>query len=247
MKDGSLYADRVRKRFAKLEAFRDGEDTPPQLSDPLHQLAAAILGAGEGEAAGRRALDLIFQRMIDWNEVRVSSPVEVAAVIGRSLPQAQTRCERLRRALNDIFEKENVVSLERVKSLRLREARSYLASIDAVDGYAVASVVLWSLGGHAIPVDDLMLKVLRKEELVHPEATREEVQAFLERAIAAVQAKSFCKALQHLAGPDKKQPAGSRKPAASRRRKTAGGGAQVKRAVSRPKDASRKKSDSRLS
>ena len=52
--------------------------------------------------------------------------------------------------------------------------------------------MLWSFGGHAIPVSDTFLQALREAELAHPHATRAEVQAFLERNINAAQAKEFC-------------------------------------------------------
>jgi hypothetical protein len=52
--------------------------------------------------------------------------------------------------------------------------------------------MLWCFGGHAIPVNDKLLSSLREAELVHPNATRAEVQAFLERNVNATQAKEFC-------------------------------------------------------
>ena len=219
MKDGSIYSERMRKRFAQLQASTSEKRPVPELSDPLRQLATAILGTGKGDAAGRHALDLLLEAVVDWNEMRVSSPVELASVIRRSLPRALTHCERLRTALNDVFDKENGMSLDRIKSLKLREARQYLESIASVDRYAVASVVLWSLGGHAIPVDEALLDVLREDDLVHPDATRAEVQAFLERAIGAADAREFCLATEQMVGSRKKRAARSTR-TADRRPKT---------------------------
>ncbi len=72
-----------------------------------------------------------------------------------------------------------------------REARSYLESLAGVDPCSAASVVLYSLGGHAVPVDDDMLKYLRKEELIDPRAEIGEVQGFLERHVPAADAQAF--------------------------------------------------------
>ncbi len=232
MKDGSLYSERVKKRFAHLPPPKQQDlpcasASPGQKprglgSDPLYQMAAAILGAGEGEAAGFCALELILAEMIDWNEMRVCSPADMAAIVGHTLPQAQSRCEHLRRALNDVFQKEGVMSLDRLRAMKLRDARMYLVSLDAVDGFAAASVVVWSLGGHAIPVDEALLEGLRQEELVHPDATREEVQAFLERAISASQAKSFCAAARELVDGGRNRAATVRERASSARGKSSG-------------------------
>ena len=256
MKDGSRYSVRLKKRFARLPSGQSAGGDPAKPSDPLRQLAAAVLGRGLGEEAGFRALELIFDQMVDWNEVRVSSPSEIAAQTKRTLPEAYKRCDRLRGMLNDVFDRECVMSLDRVKGMKLRDAREFLASLRAVDGFAVSSVVVWSLGGHAIPMDDTLLEGLRKEDLVHPTATREQVQAFLERAIHADQAKSFCLAMRQLVSERKQTTARSAKKTTATKQRSGPGanakrtkktiakkneGATRKKAVAKKKSGARKK------
>jgi endonuclease III len=165
----------------------------------VRRLAIAVLGREAGDEAGERALDRIFGVMLDWNELRVSSAEEVERAIGNALPNAQERARELVKALHAIYYKENKVSLDRLKTLGRREAKQYLEELDGVDPYAAASVVLWSLGGHAIPVDDRLWKALREADVVHPDANRAEVQAFLERHISASDAKESCVILRSLA------------------------------------------------
>ena len=119
-------------------------------------------------------------------------------IVGDQSLDYKARASALRRALNAIFRKEHAVNLDRLHSLGRREARQYLEDLDGVDACAAASVMLWSLGGHAIPVDQRLLDAMRREELVAPSATVAEVQAFLERNINANDAKTFCLLMQKL-------------------------------------------------
>ncbi len=200
MKNGTHYTKRLKKHFSKLLA------PPPAAApgDPLDTLAASILGRDCGYSAGRRSLEHLLATFVDYNEARVCSPEDLAVMIGSRLPRAEERCGQLRLALNDIFERENRMSLERVRSMKLRDARQFLATISGVDEYSVASVVLRSLGGHAIPVDDAAWTLLKSKDLVDPQATRGEVQGFLERAVSAADAHAFCHTLESAAGAGEK-------------------------------------------
>ena len=49
-----------------------------------------------------------------------------------------------------------------LRHLRMRQAAKQLARYQAANDYAVAWVTQQSLGGHAIPLDDVTLRVLRR-------------------------------------------------------------------------------------
>lgn len=191
MKNGTLYAGKLKKFFTRLRHAGPRPDVP-EPDDPLRRLATAILGVGRGAEEGSKAVDRLLSTMVDWNEVRVSSAHEVASAVTDVVPGGLPRCQQLISALRAIYRLENKPSLERLRSMGRREARQYLENLDGVDEHAVASVFLWSLGGHAIPVDDRSLDALRVSGVVEPKAARVEVQAFLERHINATDAKEFC-------------------------------------------------------
>ncbi len=191
MKNGTVYAARLKRAYAKLR-----QSTPkPQVPDPtepLRQLGVAVLAVGCTDAEGERAIDRALNTMVDWNEMRVSSAIELNKATGNAVPQGVQRCQALIDALQSVYDRENRLSLDRLKSLGRREARPYLEQLAGTDEYAVASVLLWSLGGHAIPVNNRLLQSLRDADLVNPSADRAEVQAFLERNISAADAREFC-------------------------------------------------------
>lgn len=191
MKNGTVYATRVKKVFASQRQAAPKPDIP-DADCPLRRLGIGILGVGCAESTATRAIDRLLNVMVDWNEVRVSSAREVDAATGGTVPDGVARCQQLIDALNAIYDRENSLSLDGLRGMGVREARQYLEGLNGVDEFAVASVVLWSLGGHAIPVNDRLLKALHDVDLVHPAASRSEVQAFLERNISAADAREFC-------------------------------------------------------
>lgn len=199
MKDGTMYASRLKTAYNKLRR-RVGRVEYEDVEDPLRQLAVSIFHPCVSEDRANRALDRVLSRMVDWNEVRVSTPVQLQAASGLSGDGVRECCKALIRALQAIYDRENRVSLDHLKRLPRREARQYLDELDGVGDYAVASVFLWSLGGHAIPLDAGVYRALQAEELVHPEADEKTVQAFLERNVAAADAKEFSVVIQAMSG-----------------------------------------------
>lgn len=191
MKQGTLYASRLKKAFGKCRRLSPDSEIP-ESDDPMRRLAIGVLGVTSGEQLAERAVNILLSNMVDWNEVRVSSPVEVQKALGDALPDGLTAARHLISALQAVFDREDAMSLDRLRAIGRREAKQYLDSLDGVDVFATASVLLWSLGGHAIPVDNRLLEALRGADLINPAADRAEVQAFLERHIGANQAKEFC-------------------------------------------------------
>lgn len=199
MKNGTVYAPRVKKAFASLRPGVNKEEAAVT-DEPLDRLVLAALGSDCSDTEARSRVDRLRAAMVDWNEVRVSYPQEISVAAGLPKEHGLDVSERLIRILRSIYTREHAMSLDRLKSLPRREAKHYLEQLDGMDEYVAASVVLWSLGGHAIPVSEIQLAALRSAELVDPGATRAEVQTFLERHVSAGQGREFCLALRSVNG-----------------------------------------------
>jgi endonuclease-3 len=195
MKHGAEYAKRIRHLYHQLRR-QYGKPPPPDHTEPIEQLILGILARDTTEAKAQAAFRRLRESLVDHNELRVTPAVELAETLGPDLPDAATRAQNLVDALNAIYDRHNVVDLSFLRDKPVRDAREYLRALPGVDEFTAARVVLYSLGGHAIPVDQSMVWVLRKENLVPPEATLSEVQAFLERHISAQEAAEFA-ALMH--------------------------------------------------
>jgi endonuclease III len=250
MRKGTEYAKKLKKAYSK---FRSGHVPPEALepSEPVEQLLLAALSQETTAAVGRAALTRINEEVVDYNELRVSAPGEIAELIGDSIPRSTQRAKVMIRLLNAIFAREYAVSLDSLKSKGLRDAKQYLESLDGATPYVIASVLLWSLGGHAIPVNKVVLDFLAKHDLIDPNASDAEVQSFLERHVSAADARTFCLDLEayaasrHSATAAGKKSPRARKPKAvrspSRAAKKTRTAPKAKRKTARPKRKARPK------
>jgi endonuclease III len=199
MKRGSEYAKRIKQLFQQM-LKKVGK---PELSEPLEpiqQLIIGILAENTSEAKAAAVFKRICEQMVDLNELRVTPALELAELIGSGVPQAREKSERIVRVLNEIRQRQDTLDLSFLKQRGRREAREYLESLEGVGASAAASVVVHSLGGHAIPVDYLTIYVLRKEDAVDGEANLAEVQSFLERHVGAGEVRLFATVLsRHVA------------------------------------------------
>ncbi|MHC4062873.1 MAG: hypothetical protein ACYSUI_00010 [Planctomycetota bacterium] len=201
MKNGTAYARRVKRVYRKLRSAakeplpEEGADPP----DPLDQYVLAMLGWETTPAQAARALAELTQHMVDLNEVRVATVREISTAIRNTVPNSMECARNISRSLNDIFRRENRVSLDSLRDKGRREARHYLESLQGAIPYATASVLLWSMGAHAMPVSRRLIDALRAEDLIDADAQPSEVQAFLERNIAASDAMHFCMTMERFA------------------------------------------------
>ena len=145
MKSGTTYAARLKTVYARHRSAVPKPEVPEDM-DVLRALSIGILGVTGSEEQAEHAVERLLATMVDWNEVRVSSPAEVHRAAGRSLPDGAKCCQHLLAALQDVFDRENRLSLERLRALGRREARQYLDNLEGVDAYASTAAFLWGAG-----------------------------------------------------------------------------------------------------
>lgn len=198
MKHSSEYAQEVKRLFKRL-LKQSGKPEIPAPVDPLDQLVLGILSGCTTDHKAAVVYKHLREQTVDLNELRVTPPVELAEMIGTGVPLAKEKAQRIVDALNAVRRRQDKLDLSFLAQRARREAREYLESLEGVDKATAASVMLFSLGGHAIPVDEVTLYVLRQEKLVDPGAELAEVQAFLERTIAADETPVFALLLSRYA------------------------------------------------
>ncbi|HNO78646.1 MAG TPA: hypothetical protein PKN33_11350 [Phycisphaerae bacterium] len=190
MKNGTLYAKKIKQAYNKFRGSRSSE--PPEVRPPVEQLILGVLSQETSLDRAEKALSQILDDMVDYNELRVSTPAEVSSSISKHIPRSVQRAKTLLTVLNSVYQLEYTISLDHLAAKGVREVKTYLSELDGMTPYAMASVMLWSLGGHAIPVNDVALEFLKENDLVDENATGAEVQSFLERHVSSAEAKEFC-------------------------------------------------------
>jgi hypothetical protein len=167
-----------------------GKVTQPAATDPITQLLLGILARDTPEARAGEGLERLRGMVVDYNELRVVPPIELAEVLG-DFPNARLKCEDISRALNAVFAEEHTVSLDRLAGLPKKEVQAVLDQIDGLEPYTRARIRLLGLHLHAIPLDEAMWALARREHLVDPRCPLQEAQQFLERQIAEEDGREF--------------------------------------------------------
>lgn len=190
MRDGAAYAKQVKRYFNRLK--RSGpKPAPHEFDDPLKQLMFAVLSEDISASKAKAAVSRLVSGTIDYNDLRVSTPTELAGMISSDIPDALSRATSLAKIFGAIYERENAVTLDALKAGNRKDARAYLGNLAGMTPYALASTMLWIFGDHVIPVDEQILETLKKEEIIDPETRLEEAQAFLKRHVGVGEARMF--------------------------------------------------------
>lgn len=178
MKGAGKYADELKslvKKFAK-------EAKAPAITkqDPLRALTRAIFCFDTTDAKADEALAVIDREFVDINELRVGTDLEVRDLIGEKFPQIDKRALMASSILNGIFDREGVLSLDRIANLKKAEIRQYLRDLPGMTPFVEAYTLLYGFEVSAMPLDDMGAAHLKQAGVVDPAATIEEAQKFIE-------------------------------------------------------------------
>lgn len=169
----------LRARYGESAADQALEGCPAE-SDPL--LWQLVYGFMLWESSATRAVPAnkkLHASVVDYNELRVCLPEELAGMIGDRYPRAPERVTRLRSTLNDLYRKEHAVSIAKLVDASKRDARLVLESLEGMPHFVAARLMLLALGGHAFPIDDRIHQALVSEGAA-PEDL-DEASSWLER------------------------------------------------------------------
>jgi endonuclease III len=232
-------ADPAAALASLAKRVRAGDLEPSPATDAVGELVFSYLLWDAPASRARAAFKRVMDHCVDYNDLRVTRPEELAALFGKTYPRVAERSRRLLMTLEDIYRREHVVALDSAVEMSKRDGRKYVESLDAIPPFVAARVCLAALGAHAFPVDDALLERLRAEGALSESDDASAVSSSLERAVKAGEALALhdrvVVALEHAPKPRR---AGSRKKTTSR----AGGAKKTSSRRATKKTASRKTS-----
>ncbi len=197
MKNPSKHADALRSLNRSLLKQVKPEPVVPQ--EPLKALVRGAMSFDVPDDKANSAMRLIEREFVDLNELRVATDLEIQELLGVRYPQIERRVAMITQGLNYIFEKEHTMSLDRLKEISRRDARNVLRDLPDIHPFVEAYVMLFSFDGHAVPVDDEILGMLREEEVVEEETDLEDAQRFVEHHLKTGEAHPFFVAARQVA------------------------------------------------
>ena len=214
MKNESRYGKEFELLLKKIRTWKRVE--LPELS-PVDQLIVGFLEWNATARLAAKAYEQLMAELVDNNDLRVSLPQELLALIGAKYPQGDERVSRLREVLNAVYVREHAMSLDSLAGKPKKQVRAYVEGLPGITQYVAAQLMLLAFDVHAMPVDDHIAESLRAEEAVDPDASVQEMAQFLERRVKAGDAAEVHRLLRIWADSRLRRSAAARAP----RKKTA--------------------------
>ena len=204
MKDSRTYGQKIGKLFRSLKQ-KYAKVKKVNFDEPAYALVYAIVSERTRASKAKTIVKRIEKHFAGLNDLRVSRTEEILDILGASSEDSRKTASMLTQVLNSIYNRYNMVSLASLKELE---------KLDGLSSFAVNYCFLTALRGHSIPLTRKMIGYLKAGELVHPDATDDEISGFLERQITAANAYEFYSLLRQ-----ESEKAKSSKPAGKEARK----------------------------
>ena len=123
-----------------------------------HMMFACCLENAPYEAADE-SFARLQEQFFDWNEVRVTTAVELAEVM-KQQPDPSESAVLIKKALHGVFETYYNFDLESLKKENLRKTVQQMERFKGVSSFVVSYVAQVALGGHYIPLDRATLNMM---------------------------------------------------------------------------------------
>lgn len=184
----STASDSIQRKWkALLKKLAAAHPAPPADVEhppaPVTVIASAVHATMLWEASlpqANGALQQLTQHFADHNDMRVALPSHLIHAIGPQYPLAVERVLRLKSWLSDLYRRSTSLDLEYLRDLSKPDARRELASLHGLPEFAAAHVVVSSLGGHALPIDERLLTLLKADRVVDASSTPTHAMDLLE-------------------------------------------------------------------
>lgn len=185
-----------------LTVLKRHYDEPPAEADPkpvFEQLIYGVIREGATRAQADAAFRRLQERFFDWNEIRVSSVAEIEDAL-EDLPGSSIKAPRVIGILQEVFESTFSFKLDDIDKKGLKNAAKQLGRMADVTDFAAAWVMQQALGGHAIPLDEPTMRVLRRLGVVDSDAEQlESIRTTLEHYIPKAKGPFFNEVISLLA------------------------------------------------
>lgn len=139
-----------------------------------------------------------LQQYADWNEVRVSTVVELAENMA-GLKYPEKAADRLKNILHSVFETHYSFDLGFLIKESQGNAVKVIERYHGVNKFSISYMIQNSFAGHKIPVDNAFLEMADVLGLLSPKDKKSETVPGLDRAVAKTKGPDFFSNIHGLA------------------------------------------------
>ena len=162
-----------------------------------HLLYGCILEDTKFEAADE-AFARLQEDYFDWNEVRVTTAVELAEVLS-CVTDPNEAAVRLKKTLHSMFETDYTFDIDTLRKENLGKAVQKLEDYNGITPFVVSYVAQNGLSGHSIGIDKSLINLLYTVGVIDEKEAEKMTVPGLERAIAKNKGVEFFSVVHQLA------------------------------------------------
>ncbi|MHC4845636.1 MAG: hypothetical protein ACYTCU_05700 [Planctomycetota bacterium] len=158
---------RLTQALPKLDKVL-GPILTPETESVLEKAVYLVLREGGSSTFADKAMTVLREQFIDWNDVRASRPSELARLISgssKAAPQRRVleRCTRVREMIDQVYNDRNECSLEFLHDMNLRDQTEYLEDLDDLGVHNAYALVQWMAGDEKLmPICSAFAKAAQK-------------------------------------------------------------------------------------
>jgi hypothetical protein len=189
MKNATKHADELKSLCRRL--IKEYKPAPREPQEALRALVRGAMSYDMPDSKAAEAMRHIQEEFVDLNELRVATDLEIHELLGVRYPEIEKRVAMITLALNNIFEREHTMNLDRLVNVSKRDARQFLRELPEIHPFVEAYIMLYAFEGHTFPMDNEILGLLREHEIVDEGTSLEEAQRFVEHHLKADECYEF--------------------------------------------------------
>ena len=150
--------------------------------EPLDCLIETILSQSTTNVNSHRAFESLKKKFPAWDKARQARVTSIEAAI-RAGGLAKQKSAVIKNILNEIYARLGSFDLSFLRTLRLEEARAFLAGFKGVGPKTVACVLLFACNRPVFPIDTHIFRISRRLELIPEKCTDEEAHRRMETIV----------------------------------------------------------------
>jgi endonuclease III len=175
--DGNEPSESVPYILQNLKAVY-GTPRLKQGLDPLDVLIETILSQSTANVNSDRAFENLKRRFPTWEQARRARASSIEAAI-RSGGLAKQKSVRIKKLLNEIYERRGSLDLSFLKTAPLKEAKQFLASFKGVGPKTIACTLLFACNRAVFPIDTHIFRIARRLGLIPYKCSDEEAHRLM--------------------------------------------------------------------
>jgi len=181
--------DKIEKQYGKLHMLKD--------APPLEQAIYLMLREGTDFRKAQRAMKVLQEEYVEWNELRVATPKEVVAVLKKiNLANVDHKVSRILALLSRLFYDFHKKDLEFVRIFPPLQREKILRTLDPL-GLPITYVLLQFYDDHSMMPEGMVVCMdayndyLVKEGLVRKTSSENVAKKILEKLVPEDQRYRF--------------------------------------------------------